>query len=187
MMRIMHMKRRVLFVVVLALAGAAAVADIMMTLAGPSADAPTDQRAGIVEQKNPLPIPGLKTYVNRTYHFSLGVLQDVVVQEFKEEGTVLTVIFTAPGGDGFQVFVVPYGEPKITQERFKIDAPSGIMRDPADLKIDGVPATAFYGKSAVLGDTYEVWFIAHGFLYEVTTYADLEGWLSGVVKTWKFI
>ena len=37
------------------------------------------------------------------------------------------------------------------------------------------------------GDTREVWFIHGGYLYEVTTYKELDIWLAGIMRTWKFI
>jgi len=45
----------------------------------------------------------------------------------------------------------------------------------------------FFGKNLIMGDTQEVWFIKNGFLYEVTTYKELDQWLAGIMKTWKFM
>jgi hypothetical protein len=52
--------------------------------------------------------------------------------------------------------------------------------------IDGVPATMFYGSNSVMGDTREIWFIHDGFLYEVTTYKQLDSWLAPIMQTWHF-
>ena len=38
-----------------------------------------------------------------------------------------------------------------------------------------------------MGDAREVWFIKNGFLYEVTTYKELDAWLASIMQTWKFI
>jgi hypothetical protein len=49
-----------------------------------------------------------------------------------------------------------------------------------------VPATAFYGSNSAMGDTREIWFIRGGFLYEVTTYKELDTWLATIMLTWQF-
>ena len=38
-----------------------------------------------------------------------------------------------------------------------------------------------------IGHTREVWFIHNGFLYEVTTYKEIDEWLGSIMQTWKFI
>ena len=44
-----------------------------------------------------------------------------------------------------------------------------------------------FGKKTSAGDWREVWFIRRGFLYEVTTYKELDSWLADIMRTWKFI
>ena len=61
------------------------------------------------------------------------------------------------------------------------------MLQPTDVIVDGAHATMFFGNNAIMGDTREVWFIRGGFLYEVTTYKELDTWLGGIMRTWKFI
>jgi hypothetical protein len=43
------------------------------------------------------------------------------------------------------------------------------------------------GFDAKIGQTYEVWFIRDHFLYEITTYKELEPWLKEILSTWRFI
>jgi hypothetical protein len=52
--------------------------------------------------------------------------------------------------------------------------------------IDGVSATMFYGSKSTMGDTREIWFINAGFLYEVTTYRQLDSWLAPIMQTCQF-
>lgn len=131
---------------------------------------------------------GFKEYHNLTYHFSLFYPETLVMKEYKEVGTALTVTFQATDGSnqGFQIFVVPYGEKTISAARLKQDIPSGVVEEQTQIVLDGKPATMFYSKNAILGETREVWFINHGFLYEVTTYKALDTWLAEVMQTWKF-
>jgi len=83
--------------------------------------------------------------------------------------------------------VIPYGQRQVSNERFKIDEPSGVRKDATTTIIDGVQGTMFFGSNDVMGDTREVWFIHNGYLYEVTTYKPLGALLSQVMATWKFI
>lgn len=152
--------------------------------AAPGAAAGTD--IGLPSPRPPR--AGYTEYQSATYHFSLFYPQGLNPGEYKEPGTAMTVTFDEPFNDrGFQVFVVPYGEEKITPERFKADIPSGIIASSTSILVDGVPAEAFYSFNRVLGDTYEVWFIYHGFLYEVTTYKAYDAWLGEILSTWKFL
>ena len=48
---------------------------------------------------------------------------------------------------------------KITEERFMMDEPSGVRNDQTETSVDGAQALAFHGFDAVMGQTYEVWFI----------------------------
>ncbi len=52
--------------------------------------------------------------------------------------------------------------------------------------IDGATAAAFESVNAALGDTYEIWVIHGGFLYELTTLKSLAPLLDAVAATWKF-
>jgi len=50
-----------------------------------------------------------------------------------------------------------------------------------------VQAVRFHGQDAQIGDTYEVWFIKGGLLYEITTYKQREPWLNEILSTWRFL
>ena len=47
-----------------------------------------------------------------------------------------------------------------------MDEPSGVRNDQTETSVDGAQALAFHGFDAVMGQTYEVWFIKGDFLYE---------------------
>ena len=44
-----------------------------------------------------------------------------------------------------------------------------------------------FEKKTSACDWREVWFIHGGYLYEVTTYKELDTWLGSIMQTWKFI
>jgi hypothetical protein len=132
-------------------------------------------------------VDGMKTYKSPVLHFELAYPQDLSVKEYGDADTS-TIVFEDPKGEkGFQVFVVPYSGDTVSDKRFKMDEPSGVMKDPTQVVIDGTTAIAFWSSNTLFGETREVWFIKNGFLYEVTTYKDLDSWLAGVMATWKFI
>jgi len=76
---------------------------------------------------------------------------------------------------------------QITEARFKLDELSGIRSNPTDVMVDGARGTMFFGSAPRMNDTREVWFVKDGYLYEVTTYKELDSWLAQIMRTWKFI
>ena len=85
------------------------------------------------------------------------------------------------------MYVAPIIGTKITEERFMMDEPSGVRNDQTETPVDGAQAFAFHGFDAVMGQTYEVWFIKGDFLYEVSTYKELEPGLNEILSTWRSI
>lgn len=131
---------------------------------------------------------GQKEYHNLTYRFSLFYPDDLSLTTYHGAGSTLTLTFqTTDGSKGFQIFVTPYGASQVTPERFKMDEPSGVMASSTNIMLDGVSATVFFGSNTAMGDTREVWAIYHGFLFEVSTYKDLDAWLSQIMSTWQFL
>ena len=123
------------------------------------------------------------------FRFKVSYPADYAVREYAEdEAGARTVAFEGPSqGEGFQIFVVPYAHSAITPERFRIDDPSGVMKEAKEVIVDGTSAKSFFGYNDQMGDTREVWFIHGGFLYEVTTYKPLDTWLTSILQTWKFL
>ena len=127
-------------------------------------------------------------YRNNPYHFSFYYPPNLRVRSYNESGDALTVTLQDPAtNEGFEVYVTPYTGTQITETRFKLDEPSGIIRERSDVMIDGVRATMFFGNNAIMGDTREVWFIHGDYLYEVATYKQLDTWLAQIMETWQFI
>lgn len=134
------------------------------------------------------PPSGFEEYRNTTYRFSLFYPSGMEVTEFDEGGGASTITFQNTGEvKGFQIFIVPYGAPQVSAERFHKDVPSGVREQSTNLTIDGAVADMFFSKNITLGDTREVWFIKNGYLFEVTTLKSLDAWLTGIIQTWKFI
>lgn len=136
----------------------------------------------------PNPPAGYERYTNNKYGFSLAYPKELSVKEFDEGGGAINVSFqNVSSGQGFQIFIVPYAEKTISKEQFLKDAPSGVRKGAKVIHLDGVPAESFYSEQSLLGETKEVWSLHGGYLYEITTYKDLDSWLLGILGGWKFI
>jgi hypothetical protein len=59
--------------------------------------------------------------------------------------------------------------------------------DPTDVTVDGARGIEFFSNAPRLNDTREVWFIHGGFLYEMTTYKELDTWLKPIMQSWQWI
>jgi hypothetical protein len=135
-----------------------------------------------------LPPAGYVLYRNEPYHFSFSYPPTLQVHSYSESGGAFTVALQDPTtNQGFEVYVTPYGGTQISEAKFKLDEPSGVIQERTDVMIDGARATMFYGNNAIMGDTREVWFIKGGLLYEVTTYKQLDAWLAQIMQTWQFV
>ena len=131
---------------------------------------------------------GMREYNDGRYKFSLLYPEALEVNAVDEGGGASTITFQNPSaGQGFQIFIVPFFEAQITDERFKRDVPSGVRTNVEEVMVDGAKGSAFYSRDLVLGETREVWFIKGGYLYEVTTLKALEADLLEVLKTWQFL
>lgn len=131
---------------------------------------------------------GWRKYANTQYGFALFVPPELSVVAFNEgEGAHTLTFESSDGRSGFQIFVVPYSESTITEERFRQDAPSGVMKERMDVVIDGITAAAFFSEHSLMGETREVWFLHDGYLFEVTTYKELDTWLAEIMRTWRFV
>lgn len=131
---------------------------------------------------------GWQEFRSEFYGFSILYKDELAIKQFEEGGGASTFTFeNASSTLGFQLFVVPYGEEKISQERFLKDSPLGVRENQKDFKIDTVIGTSFYGKNETLGDTYEVWFIRNGLLYEASIPRSLEVWFLDIIETWLFL
>ncbi len=146
----------------------------------------TKINAPLVEKRE---VPeGWKEYTHDTYRFSLLHPTILVVSEHDEGDGASTIVFQNPDeGVGFQIFVVPYLEAQVSEERFHKDLPSGIRKDMENITIDGALGASFRSRNLLLGETHEVWFVNGGYLYEVTAPKPLDAWLATIMETWKFL
>lgn len=126
-------------------------------------------------------------YASSLYDFTLGYPDSLAVSQHPGAGNTMVVLFQNEATQqGFQIFITPYNQQKITQQRFLMDEPSGVMDDPQNITIDGAPATEFFSTNLTMGASCEIWFLHNSFLYEVTAPKALASWLIQIMETWEF-
>lgn len=126
-------------------------------------------------------------YYNERYGFSFSAPSGARIHERKEGPDAATIrIEDEQKGMGFQVFVIAYSGKTISDERFRMDLPSGVRNQEEAILLAGVPAVAFKSTDTLLGETREVWLLREGYLYEITAPISSEAWLQEVMLTWNF-
>lgn len=126
-------------------------------------------------------------YTNIKYSFSLYHSPEAKVVEYDlGQGAMTITLENEKKVRGMQIFVVPYWQNEITNERFKADVPSGVRTNIEKTEVDGVEAVTFNSVDESLGATREVWFIRGGYLYEVTTFQGVGDWFIPKMQTWRW-
>jgi len=134
------------------------------------------------------PPEGYVKYENKQYGFSFYHAQEAEVSEYDEGGGAMTVVLENKSTvRGMQIFIVPYNEPLISEERFKMDVPSGVRKNVEDTILDGVRAVTFNSYDERLGETREIWVIHNGYLFEITTMSGTGNWFIPVIQSWRFL
>ena len=131
----------------------------------------------------------LSEYRNAVRGFSLRYPAELSFKEYDEGNESYSIVFEDKDGKkSFQIFFTPYFGNEITQSRILKDVPSGKFTEPVEIVIGGgIHALTFLSENDLgLGQMREVWFLHDDYLYEVTTYADLDTWLFEIMKTWIF-
>lgn len=138
--------------------------------------------------KEPENIPeGYIKYTNVKYSFSLYRSPQGKITEYDQgQGAMIITLENEQKVRGMQIFVVPYWEKEITNERFLADVKSGVRENVEKTYVDGVEAVTFTSVDENLGATREVWVIRGGYLYEITTFRGVGNWFVPIIQTWKW-
>lgn len=131
-----------------------------------------------------VPVGG-ELYRNERYGFSIVLPHAFEVSERDEGGGARTISFSSDQQE-FQIYVLPYREGQITSSRIAKDTRNSATQPQEVLLGDGVRALIFTSSDPFFGELREVWFLHEGYLFEVTTYLELDEWLAGTMRTWHF-
>ena len=150
----------------------------------------------VMEEKNAEP-DSKQTYENNVFGFSFRYPLGFKIIEIPED--LGTTILAEKSGtrESFQIFISEFDEPgPITGERIKKDLPDIVMENPLEILIgEGktIRALIFFVEDAALGKTREVWFVwpddpsvAGNYLYQITTYPEMDNLIGPILDTLKF-
>lgn len=150
----------------------------------------TPVTADVIEDRSPAP-DGFVPYRNEQYGILFYHRPEATVRVYDEGGGAATIVLEnladPERARGFQVFIVPYADAKITEERFRKDVSSGVRTDVENTTLDGVPAVTFRSYDIFLGQTREIWAIRNGYLYEITSLSGTGNWFTPIIQSWEFI
>ncbi len=138
-----------------------------------------------------VPAPALgPMYTNKKYGFSVQMPNDFKVQELPgDDATSQTVLLQNTKGDGVQILITKYPDTAmLTGDDVRSNIPD--MRVVQEQVVNIGPdyrGVAFMSDNdAFAGASREVWFVFHGNLYQISTYARLDPLLKSMFITWKF-
>jgi hypothetical protein len=139
---------------------------------------------------------GSYTYTESYQHPSLGFSfkhpSNFVVSTIPDtSGAEAVVVVNPETGIGVQILISSFdaGEINITPKMIQENIPDLKISEPQQVVIgDGTRSgVAFKSDSSNFGGaSREVWFVYNGRLYQISTYAELDGFLQGLFATWEF-
>ena len=142
----------------------------------------------VISASAPPPPTHTEVYRNDRYGFQYNHTPEAKITEYDEGGGAMTIVHeNEEKVRGMQIFIVPYAEEKITDERFYADVPSGVRENAEDTTLDGVRAVTFNSFDESLGETREIWVIHKGHLYEITTFKGVGLWFTPIIQSWRFL
>lgn len=147
-------------------------------------------RSLLRRRSNGLSISLTERFEDKKRGLSFYYPSNYMLKEFSEKGGGKTFVFEDPEGfNGFQLFVTTYYEDHITEERMSLDIPSGVVRAIEKKRVGvnkDISAVSFYSEDRTIGDTFEGWLIRDKYIFEFTTYGDLDGVLNRVLDTLEY-
>lgn len=142
------------------------------------------------DQAGAQPAPG--SYADASHGFSFKVPDGYSVRAFTDSTSDPAkdfVVVQDTAGQGVQIAVTPFEDAKeLTAEMIKNDIPDMKVADARAVDVgDGYTGIAFASDNAAYGgDSREIWFVYHGALYQLSTYARSQSLLEQVFGTWRF-
>lgn len=148
---------------------------------------------------SPTPISGpaftgalTNEYRNDTYHFSLSMPANFSAKVIPAvEGSAETILLENAAGEGIQISMTPHASDArtLTTDDIREALPDLAIENPEPLNIGtDYRGVAFLSDNAAFdGASREVWFYFRGTLYQISTYARLDGLLKAMFATWKFL
>ena len=168
------MKKIILIIVVVCIAGIAVFWFLR----------PHNPISSVSPSDSPLPIRG--SAEGDSKYFTLRVPDGYRAHSQLNDEEELITIENGEGA-GLQIFVTPFDEPgPITEERIREDLPEAEIYEPGLAKLDGEMSFLFYGFDEDLGETFEVWAVHKGKLFQIMSAKVDESLVEKTLDTWKW-
>jgi len=129
-------------------------------------------------------------YQNQKYEFSVDFPNSLTLGNFAEgEAHIFIFQSTRETRDGFQIMVSQLDEPlELTPETIAKDIPDLRIENPKKILLDnqgrGIMFTS--DNESFGGNSREIWFVYHNFLYQVSSYGEFAPQLEAIINTWTF-
>ena len=128
-------------------------------------------------------------YTDSQYKFSFEYPKNFTATKFQEgeEGDTI-LVQEKESKKSFQIFISPFDEPgPLTAERVLQDLPDLIINNPEQRVLkNGAVALVFFSEESSIGETREIWFVHNGYLYQISTYKELDSLVAKIISTWRF-
>ncbi len=135
-------------------------------------------------------------YINPNYAFSFIPPKGFTVSSFgdtDQSGTPVTTVLIQEESlykKGAQILISAWDEREsaLTPERIHHDIPSMHMEDVSTRNIVNIGTVVEFTSDNpdFAGKSREIWFVAHDDLYQMSTYAENEALVDGILSTWDF-
>lgn len=134
--------------------------------------------------------PLTNTYRNEAYSFNFKYPEGLIPSSFPNpefEGDII-ILSDNKTGVGMQIIVSPFDEEltALTVERIKRDVPDMTIVDPQDVLLGDQGKGVAFLDGTLDSATRNVWFVANGFLYQITSPKVFDGVLKGILNSWVF-
>jgi len=109
-----------------------------------------------------------------------------------ENGTITLVVqpsHAAGSKEGFQIIASSFdGSFDLTPATIKKELPGTAVVNPQKIVLDEIGKGIMFSSNneAFGGKSFEIWFTAKNYVYQITSYADFAAQLQAIIGTWKF-
>lgn len=161
--------------------------------AGPSGELTAQERIEVARQEKEVGVVSQIErirYEHKNPDFSFEKPDGYVVGVTEQEGNkVIVVSNKTDSSAGFQVLISQLpGVAELTPSYIQAELPGIAMQDPKAIVLDGKGKGVMFSSNseAFGGKSFEIWFIADGYVYQVSSYASFAAELQNIIGTWKF-
>jgi len=142
----------------------------------------------IVLWSKPSAVSSAQTYSDTDYGFSFSYPQGYTASAFSDiENTKTILLGNTTSKSALQVFVSPFDENiSLTLERIKEEMPDLAVLEPKSILLDEVTGVSFRSTNALDAESYELWLIHRGNLYQISAPVISKAVFDDILTTWEW-